>query len=271
MDPEWIESLNTVMDDNKVLTLVSQERIPLTPEMRLLLEVSNLRNATPATVSRGGVLFINEADVGWRPYFDSWMVQFRARNDENARNVFSLGLQQYLSEGFFDDIHSKEQITPMVDISYIMTMCAILDALYSDLYTKKESIEQMKSLQSSGKEDDIKVIYEALFIFAVMWAFGGCMTEDKISFNNLMKSAAKIKFPEAGQCFDYFFDPFTLAWTNWNANVKAYDHNFDAQFQSIVVPTADTTRHKFLLGMHMKQERAVLYVGKAGTGKTTII
>jgi dynein heavy chain len=60
VDPEWIESLNTVMDDNKVLTLVSQERIPLTPEMRLVLEVSGLRNATPATVSRGGVLYINE-------------------------------------------------------------------------------------------------------------------------------------------------------------------------------------------------------------------
>jgi len=65
VDPEWIESLNTVMDDNKVLTLVSNERIPLTPEMRLIIEVANLRNATPATVSRGGVLFINNGDIGW--------------------------------------------------------------------------------------------------------------------------------------------------------------------------------------------------------------
>lgn len=92
VDPEWIESLNTVMDDNKVLTLVSQERIPLTPEMRLLLEVSNLRNATPATVSRGGVLFINDTDVGWKPYFESWMSKFKKKNDEYAINVFTLSL-----------------------------------------------------------------------------------------------------------------------------------------------------------------------------------
>ena len=73
IDPEWIESLNTVMDDNKVLTLVSNDRIPLTPSMRLLLEISNLKNATPATVSRGGVLFINETDIGWMPYMNSWL------------------------------------------------------------------------------------------------------------------------------------------------------------------------------------------------------
>jgi len=56
------------MDDNKVLTLVSNERIALSGEMRLLFEVSNLRNATPATVSRAGVLFINETDIGYMPY-----------------------------------------------------------------------------------------------------------------------------------------------------------------------------------------------------------
>ena len=67
IDPMWIESLNTVMDDNKVLTLASNERIPLTPTMRLLFEISHLRTATPATVSRAGILFINPADVGWNP------------------------------------------------------------------------------------------------------------------------------------------------------------------------------------------------------------
>uniref|UniRef100_A0A8C7EE35 Dynein heavy chain hydrolytic ATP-binding dynein motor region domain-containing protein n=1 Tax=Nothoprocta perdicaria TaxID=30464 RepID=A0A8C7EE35_NOTPE len=62
IDPMWIESLNTVMDDNKVLTLASNERIPLNPTMRLLFEISHLRTATPATVSRAGILYINPVD-----------------------------------------------------------------------------------------------------------------------------------------------------------------------------------------------------------------
>ena len=72
IDPMWIESLNTVMDDNKVLTLASNERIPLTPSMRLLFEISHLRTATPATVSRAGILFVNAQDLGWNPYVFSF-------------------------------------------------------------------------------------------------------------------------------------------------------------------------------------------------------
>lgn len=53
IDAEWIESMNTVMDDNKMLTLASNERISLTDSMRLLLEINHMNHCSPATVSRG--------------------------------------------------------------------------------------------------------------------------------------------------------------------------------------------------------------------------
>lgn len=68
IDPKWIEAMNTVMDDNKVLTLSNGDRFPLDEYMRLLLEVSNLRNATLATVTRGGVLFLNDNEIGIKPF-----------------------------------------------------------------------------------------------------------------------------------------------------------------------------------------------------------
>uniref|UniRef100_A0A3Q3AGW2 Dynein heavy chain hydrolytic ATP-binding dynein motor region domain-containing protein n=1 Tax=Kryptolebias marmoratus TaxID=37003 RepID=A0A3Q3AGW2_KRYMA len=72
IDPMWIESLNTVMDDNKVLTLASNERISLSSSMRLLFEISHLRAATPATVSRAGILYVNPQDLGWSSCTPSW-------------------------------------------------------------------------------------------------------------------------------------------------------------------------------------------------------
>lgn len=67
IDAEWIESMNTVMDDNKMLTLASNERIPLSASMRLLLEINHMNHCSPATVSRGGVIYVNADDVGWKP------------------------------------------------------------------------------------------------------------------------------------------------------------------------------------------------------------
>lgn len=60
LDANWIESMNSVMDDNKILTLASNERIPLKAYMRLIFEIRNLKFATPATVSRAGILFISD-------------------------------------------------------------------------------------------------------------------------------------------------------------------------------------------------------------------
>jgi len=56
LDANWIESMNSVMDDNKILTLANSDRIVLYNHMRMLLEIRDLRFATPATVSRGGVI-----------------------------------------------------------------------------------------------------------------------------------------------------------------------------------------------------------------------
>lgn len=131
VDPEWIESLNTVMDDNKVLTLVSNERIPLTPEMRLIIEVANLRNATPATVSRGGVLFINDGDIGWTPFFESWKAQFKKdekKKDEYAVTAYTLALSHYVNDSFLEMMHFNFDICqPMVDLAYIESMTTIID------------------------------------------------------------------------------------------------------------------------------------------------
>ena len=139
VDPMWIESLNTVMDDNKVLTLVSQERIPLTPSMRLIIEVSNLKNATPATVSRGGVLFVNESDIGWRPYIDTWLAKYKAKKDDTAVISFTLFLTQYCSENYLEDLKHRDKIAPVCDMGSFQSLTCIIDYQYSQLYDTKEN------------------------------------------------------------------------------------------------------------------------------------
>jgi len=74
LDANWIESMNSVMDDNKILTLANNERIFLKPHMKAIFEIRDLDHATPATVSRAGILYISD-DSGYqcKCYYKSWM------------------------------------------------------------------------------------------------------------------------------------------------------------------------------------------------------
>ena len=273
VDPMWIESLNTVMDDNKVLTLVSQERIPMTDSMRLIIEVSHLRNATPATVSRGGVLFVNDNDIGWRPYIDTWLAKYKAKKDELAVTSFTLFLTQYCSENYLEDLKHREKIAPTCDMGSFQSLTCIIDYQYDQLFETKENQELIKRLKEVPDEyqEKMKIIYEGFFCFAFMWSFGATLSEDRIAFNGQVRAMTKVKFPEGGMVFDYFFSPATLQFEPWSDKVVPFVADFSELFANLVVPTAETTRQNYLIDVHRSIDRSMLYIGTAGTGKTTVI
>ena len=117
----------------------------------------------------------------------------------------------------------------------------------------------------------MKIIYEGFFCFSFMWSFGATLSEDRIAFNGQIRAMTKVKFPEGGMIFDYFFSPQTLQFEPWAESVQPFVADFSELFSNLVVPTAETTRQNYLIDVHRSIDRSMLYIGTAGTGKTTVI
>ncbi|KAL0984038.1 hypothetical protein UPYG_G00136240 [Umbra pygmaea] len=259
IDPMWIESLNTVMDDNKVLTLASNERIPLNPTMRLLFEISHLRTATPATVSRAGILYINPADLGWNPPVTSWI---DSREFQSEKANLTILFDKYLPS-CLDTLRSRfKKIIPVPEQSMVQMLCHLLDCLLT---------------AENTPPDSPKELYELYFVFATIWAFGGAMFQDqlvdyRVEFSKWWVTEFKtIKFPSQGSVFDYYIDRDTKKFEPWSKIVPRFEMDADVPLQACLVHTTETVRVRYFVERLLERRRPVMLVGNAGTGKSVLV
>ncbi|XP_003791058.1 dynein heavy chain 14, axonemal [Otolemur garnettii] len=206
VDTFWVENLNSVLDDTRTLCLANSERIALTNKIRLIFEVDSLSQASPATVSRCAMVYMDPIDLGWEPYAKSWLLKTSKVLDKSGVDCLDLLIKKSITDGLqFIKKYEKFQPYPTQDVTIVMTLCRILDAFFEILIEcgglgKSDDLsdtptEEVKPQEDSTKFKDIEerdeviwyleknpdkltVMIKKLFVFAFTWAFGGTLNRE---------------------------------------------------------------------------------------------
>ncbi|KAJ3127608.1 Dynein heavy chain 2, axonemal, partial [Nowakowskiella sp. JEL0407] len=258
VDTLWIESMNTLLDDNKVLTLINGERIAMPEQVSLLFEVQDLSTASPATVSRAGMLYLDYKDLGCRPYLESWL---NNRAEKTSTDILKRLIEKYIPRTLeFRKTHGEELI-------YVPEMSSIKS--FTDLF---DSLALPEHGVDPEDPDTFPRMIELWFLFSVIWSLGGTLTDESRKRFDMFLREIEGQFPSKDTVYEYYVDKQNKGWSPWEDKLPTgWRYNPAAPFYKIFVPTIDTVRNEFIVKALMNKKHPILMVGEVGTGKTSLI
>ncbi|KAK2577836.1 hypothetical protein KPH14_001102, partial [Odynerus spinipes] len=293
IDAMWIESMNTVLDDNKKLCLMSGEVIQLAPTTNLIFEPMDLEAASPATVSRCGMIYMEPGALGWEPLLTSWIVMTPDKIDEWLKNFIYESLFMRFCKPLFSFLHRGivKELCPMPDSNLLRSITYLMDCFIEE-YRDEKIAKQID-------EYDLRAQVEGSFFFSCIWAMGGTLAassretfsiffrgfmerEFPVDLLNKYQLAESVPQPEKpyifvmpkdNLVFDYrFIKEGKGKWKLWSdelINVPPIPR--DIPVNQIIVPTVETIRYTALFQLLVQHEKPVLFVGPTGTGKSVYI
>ncbi|XP_073981598.1 dynein axonemal heavy chain 7-like isoform X2 [Rhodnius prolixus] len=293
VDAVWIENMNTVLDDNKKLCLMSGEIIQLAPTTNLIFEPMDLKVASPATVSRCGMIYMEPTSLGWECLVISWLntlPQALAPQRQVIEQLFMRFCQALL---YFLRRCSVKEIFPSSDSNIIRCTMNLFDCFLDD-YILEKSTEGLTEL-------DIRAQVEGIFFFSCIWGMGAALdAKSRDKFSILFHALLKKEFPTDIQkmynlpdslteppkkpyifvppsfhntVFDYRYTKEGKGkWKLWSDDlVTAPPIPRDMPVNQIIVTTIETIRTMSLMQLLVLHNKHVLFVGPTGTGKSVYI
>jgi dynein heavy chain 1 len=299
VDPEWVENLNSLLDDNKLLTLPNGERLSLPDNVRILFEVDSLRYATQATVSRCGMIWFSDAVVTSAmtairylshlhddPLDATELAVLRAEQKGGGSVVIPAGLllqrechavlkPLFLGEDGNEEGPLLRVLAEAVGWSHVMEV-SVAQMLNTLMTLIAGTIQQMQ--QRNAARPDLALSNEQVrghirrsLCSHMLWAFGGSLlVQDARTNLEKLIGASVASGEELPQPLEEHYSHLDdNCWRSWAERVPAVEiETHQVASPDVVIPTVDTMRHGDLIATLLSQRAPLILCGPPGSGKT---
>jgi dynein heavy chain 1 len=265
IDPIWIESLNSVLDDNKTLTLPNGERLKVPANVRFVFETDSLRNATPATISRCGMIITESAILS-----TSDLVHQKLRSLEDHFNFKSSesSESQIIADKLIETLRDlldgsllekvlQFSLNGMKHISKVTRM-----SLITSFFIFVQSALD-KFISQSGSSEKLPDYSKNSLYWALFYGFAGsAKTSERQRFISFMREIVG-DYPDN---FDFYVDLEGQQTQYYPLPALLESHAVNNP--NTVIETNDTMRHEDIIHSVLSQENSLILCGPPGAGKT---
>jgi dynein heavy chain 1 len=267
-----------------MLTLPSGERISIPDNVRIILEVDNLSHATPATVSRCGMVWFSDDCISTEMAL-SHMI------DSLATDNLVEGLTQS-SEISAAQTQFITAIKPLIHSG--RTSSLVVDALEFSLHEKHimdtsrdQLLKNLRSLLTQGiilaveydeNHPDFPITGEHMekfgrrwMLHSLLWAFcGSAPWEVRKKFSDMLVRTSGVMLPDENNCvFDYRVRVDNGEYEPWSDSVPRMEiESHRVASSDVVITTTDTVRHSEVLAGWLSKRVPLILCGPPGSGKT---
>ncbi|ESO88893.1 hypothetical protein LOTGIDRAFT_125424 [Lottia gigantea] len=285
VDAVWIENMNTVLDDNKKLCLMSGEIIQMSNKQNMIFEPQDLEQASPATVSRCGMIYLDPHQLGWEPLVTSWLETnlpdiVTKEQTQTIKLLFSWIVPPCLN---FVTKYCRH-LLPCHLMHFTMSMLKLYGCLMED-------VNQPASVMDQKLNEERSNMIIAYFFFSTVWSVGATLdTTSRLKFDEFFKTlcemegttakypkpkdlklARNLLIPKKGTVYDHVYIRKQYgAWCTWSSLVEPFDIESKAKVNDLIINTVETEKQRYFLQHFVSRGKPVLFVGPTGTGKSAI-
>ena len=289
VDPVWVENLNSVLDDNKLLTLPNGERLNLPSNVRIMFEVESLKYATLATVSRCGMVWFSDDTVTPSLIIDQRLQLMGSRSFDDIDEDIGSGaapatakitqgkVVEMLRRLIDRDDFLLKALDQVSAYRHIMEFNAfrVLDSFFSLLAKTCRDILQYNATHPEFPldEEQTEAYVAKKLLLTTVWALtGDTSLSTRKSFSDFISSMTSTDLPildDSTSLIDYDVSLPHGQWVQWQSQVPSIEVNTHSITQTdVIIPTVDTVRHEDVLYSWLAEHKPLMLCGPPGSGKT---